>query len=165
VGAAVAVGIGFSFAGAATPEPRQLSDPSAFADPSRPSEPRDTGIGERLLLVFGGSFATKEEARGANARYRKTFGELQGYYVVPVAAYAGLREVAGGEWALVSAFRTRAGAEDFAAFARSLDVPAEIIGPFISEGGPYAGLGQEAAPDGRGPLEHALSAEQQAALT
>ena len=84
----------------------------------------------------------------------------------PSTAYLGLPAALGsdGSYVLASAFRTRAGAEEFAALAASAGVPARIVGPVISLGGPYAGLGQEADPSGQGPLLHALSPEEQAAL-
>ena len=69
-----------------------------------------------------------------------------------------------GNFVLASAFRTRDGAQEFASLAISASVPARIVGPVVSLGGPYAGLGQESDPSGQGPLLHALSPEEQAAL-
>jgi hypothetical protein len=138
--------------------------PPALHDPSVPQVPADTGVGERLLLVVGGAYPTQQQADAANAQL--SFGDIQGYYVVPATAYLGLSAAIGsdGSFVLASAFRTRAGAEEFAALAASAGVPARIVGPVTSLGGPYAGLGQEADPNGLGPLLHALSPEEQAAL-
>ncbi len=113
----------------------------------------DTGAGELLVLVVGGVFDTRAQAEAANARM--TLGELQGYYVVPVAQFQGFRQQVGdpGGFALVSAFRTEEGAREFAEAMRSAGHPAEILPERVrSLGGVYAGLGQEAAPDGSGPL-------------
>jgi hypothetical protein len=142
----------------------QPAGPPALYDASVPGAPLDTGVGERLLLVVGGSYATQEEADAANARF--TIGDLQGFYVIPATAYLGLSEAVGaaGSYVLASAFRTREGADEFAALAGSAGVPARIVGPVTSLGGPFAGLGQESDPSGQGPLLHALSPQEQAAL-
>lgn len=130
---------------------RALEPPSA---PPVPAEiPRDPGAGELLRVVVGGVYATRAEAAAAGERL--AFGDLQGYYVVPVAQFGGLREQVGGagEFALVSAFRTEAGALAFVDLARGFGVPADLLPAAVrSLGGVYAGLGQEAAPDGSGPL-------------
>ena len=133
-------------------------------DPSVPQIPADSGVGERLLLVVGGAYPTEQQADTANAQL--SFGDIQGYYVVPSTAFLGLPAALGGDgsYVLASAFRTRAGADEFAALAASAGVPARIVGPVTSLGGPYAGLGQESDPTGQGPLLHALSPEEQAAL-
>ena len=149
--------VGFGYAAPGAP-----SKPPAASDPTVPAAPRDTGVGERLLLVVGGQYATRAQAEAAAAAM--SLGELQGYYVVPVTAYLGLREALGaGEagWALVSAFRTREGAEQFASLASSVGIPARLAGPFVSMGGPFAGLGQETDPAGNGPLARALTAAEQ----
>jgi hypothetical protein len=71
-----------------------------------PALPADTGAGELLIAVVGGVFPSRQEAQSANEAL--AFGDLQGYYVVPVAQFQGLRQGVGepGEFALVSAFRT-----------------------------------------------------------
>lgn len=115
---------------------------------------RDTGPGEYLLLVVGGVYDTEAAAEAGSAQM--TFGDVQGYYVVPTAQFQDLRRrlARPGEWALVSAFRTELGAQEFARLAREVfGVPSAIVsGRVMSLGGVYAGLGQEAAPDGAGPL-------------
>ena len=56
-------------------------------------------------------------------------------------------------FALVSAFRTQEGAEEFVTLAASFGHPATVLPERVrSLGGLYAGLGLEAAPDGSGPL-------------
>ena len=83
------------------------------------------------------------------------FGDLQGYFVVPVAQFQGFRQQVGepGDFALVSAFRTDEGAQAFADLAASFGNAATILPERVrSLGGLYAGLGQEADPDGTGPL-------------
>ena len=168
---AVVIGLGFGGAvgvGSAAFADRSsmgLPGPPARYNPAVPSMPRDNGVGERLLMVVGGAYATQAEAEEANALTQQAFGDVQGYYVVSVDSYLGLRDaVPAGDWALVSAFRTRAGAEEFAAAAQSVGTGAEVVGPVVSLGGPYAGLGQEEDPGGQGPLMHPLPLREQAAL-
>ncbi len=131
--------------------------PPAALDVDVPSEPFDMGVGEGVLLVVGGVFDGRREADGANAAL--SFGELQGYYVAPVAQFRGLAEVLGasrGDFALVSAFRTVEGAREFAELAAAAGAPALVTPRLENRGGEYVGLGQEAAPDGRGPLRGPL---------
>jgi hypothetical protein len=121
--------------------------------PFGPRMPHDAGAGELLIVVVGGVFETREEAEAANQEM--VFGDVQGYYVVPVAQFQGFQQGAGeaGEFALVSAFRTEEGAQEFADLALSFGYPATILPERVrSLGGVYAGLGQEAHPDGSGPL-------------
>lgn len=121
--------------------------------PIGPEMAPDTGAGEMLVVVLGGVHATRAEAEAAADAMR--FADLQGYYVVPVAQFQGFREQLGapGDHALVSVFRTQEGAQEFAEFAHALGYPADILPDRVrSLGGLFAGLGQEAAPDGGGPL-------------
>ncbi len=121
--------------------------------PVGPAAPADMGKGEMLILVVGGVYGSREEALAANDAM--SFGDLQGYYVVPVAAFQGLREQLGapGDWALVSAFRTEQGAREFAELAGVMGHPATVLPNRVqSLGLVFAGLGQEARPDGSGPL-------------
>lgn len=116
-----------------------------------PTIPRDAGAGESLWVVFGGAYPTRAEASEAAAAI--SFGDLQGYYVVPVGQFQGLDQQVGQGFALVSAFRTEAGAREFVALAEGFGAPARLLdGTVRSLGGAYAGLGQEASPDGSGPL-------------
>ena len=134
----------------------RLSGPPAVGDPDVPAQPKDLGTGETLIVVVGGVYSSREAAEAANRDL--LFGDVQGYYVVPVDQFRGLRGALGadGDWVLASAFRTSLGAEDFAAFARAVGAPARIVAGVVSEGGLYAGLGQEEDPDGSGPLTHPL---------
>ena len=122
----------------------------------RPVDPAlapDNGAGELLIAVVGGVFPSRQEAEAANEAL--VFGDLQGYYVVPVAQFQGFRQQTGepGDFALVSAFRTEEGAWAFADLAASFGNAATILPERVrSLGGLYAGLGQEADPDGTGPL-------------
>ena len=122
----------------------------------RPVDPAlapDNGAGELLIAVVGGVFPSRQEAEAANEAL--VFGDLQGYYVVPVAQFQGFRQQTGepGDFALVSAFRTEEGAGAFADLAASFGNAATILPERVrSLGGLYAGLGQEADPDGTGPL-------------
>ncbi len=123
------------------------------ARPVGPALAPDTGAGELLIAVVGGVFASREEAEAANETL--VFGDLQGYYVVPVAQFQGFRQQVGepGDFALVSAFRTEEGAREFADLAASFGNAGAILPERVrSLGGLYAGLGQEADPDGTGPL-------------
>lgn len=118
-----------------------------------PANPIDMGTGEKLVLVVGGVFPTTAEAQAAAGRM--AFGELQGYYVAPVAQFIGLAEAVAAkrsDHVLVSAFRTEAGAAEFAQLALAAGAPALVTPRLENLGGVYVGLGQEAAPDGSGPL-------------
>jgi len=146
VGVTASVGL---IAGAAGRAPARLPNGRSVG----PMVPADTGAGELLLAVVGGVFSSRQEAEAANAAL--AFGDLQGYYVVPVAQFQGFRQEVGepGEFALVSAFRTNEGAQAFAELAAMLGIEATILPERVrSLGGLYAGLGQEASPDGTGPL-------------
>jgi len=113
----------------------------------------DNGAGELLIAVVGGVFPSRQEAEAANETL--VFGDLQGYYVVPVAQFQGFRQQVGepGDFALVTAFRTEEGAMAFADLAATFGNTATILPERVrSLGGLYAGLGQEADPDGTGPL-------------
>ena len=124
-----------------------------YDPPVRPEMAPDTGAGEMLLVVLGAVYPTRAEAEAANAQM--AFADVAGYYVVPVAQFQGFKEQIGspGDFALVSVFRTDEGAQEFAAFAQLLGYPATILSNRVrSLGGLYAGLGQEANPDGSGPL-------------
>lgn len=124
--------------------------------PIGPVIPRDTGAGEMLLVVVGGVFDSRSEAEAANAEL--SFGDVQGFYVVPVAQFQGFREQLGAigrpdDFALVSVFRTEAGAQEFMELAASHGHDVTLLPERVrSLGGVYAGLGQEPAPDGSGPL-------------
>jgi hypothetical protein len=121
--------------------------------PNGPAVPADTGAGELLLVVLGGVYPTRAEA--VVAADGMVFGDVQGYYVAPVGQFQGFQQQAGlpGDFALVSVFRTQEGAEAFAEVARGYGHPATILPERVrSLGGVYAGLGQEANPDGSGPL-------------
>jgi hypothetical protein len=127
--------------------------PGPNPPPVGPTVPQDTGAGEMLVAVLGRTFPSRAEAEAANAAMN--FGDVQGYYVVPLAQFQGFREQLGtpGDFALVSVFRTDVGAQEFAAFAQSFGNPATILPNRVrSLGGVFAGLGQEAAPGGKGPL-------------
>jgi hypothetical protein len=138
-----------------------LTSEQLYGPPIGPRMSHDTGAGELLVVVVGGVFETREEAEAANQEM--VFGDVQGYYVVPVAQFQGFRKGAGeaGEFALVSAFRTEQGAQEFVDLAASFGYPAAILPERVrSLGGVYAGLGQEAHPDGSrpllGPIEESL---------
>lgn len=129
------------------------TEPAPDAPGIGPTMSEDSGAGELLVVVLGGVFRTRAEAKAAADQM--SFGDVQGYYVVPVAQFQGFEEQlpATGDHALVSAFRTEAGAEEFAGFADAMGFPAQILERRVrSLGGLYAGLGQESAPDGSGPL-------------
>ena len=121
--------------------------------PIGPALAPDTGAGELLIAVIGGVFPSRQEAEAANASL--VFGDLQGYYVVPVAQFQGFKQDVGepGDFSLVSVFRTEEGANAFAELAATFGNEATILPERVrSIGGLYAGLGQEANPDGSGPL-------------
>jgi hypothetical protein len=121
--------------------------------PIGPRMGEDLGVGEYLLAVVGGVYATPEEAQAASDAM--ALGELQGYYVVPVEQFEGLGAQLGVPtgFALVSVFRSDEGAEEFATFMRGVGAPATVLAERVmSFGGVYAGLGQEPNPQGTGAL-------------
>jgi hypothetical protein len=127
--------------------------PQVVAPPVPSVVPPDTGAGEMLLVVVGGVYPSRAEADAAAASMR--FGDVQGYYVAPVAQFQGFRQQVGepGDFALVSAFRTQEGADAFVEFAQIQGNPAFLLPERVrSLGGVYVGLGQEENPDGSGPL-------------
>jgi hypothetical protein len=137
----------FAVAGLGAPGPTP-PDPRIGPEP-----PLDTGAGEMLLVVLGGVYPTRADAEAAEDAM--PFGDVAGYYVVPVAQFQGFREELGqpGDFALVSVFRTELGAQEFVDLAASFGYPATILPNRVrSLGGLYAGLGQEENPDGSGPL-------------
>jgi hypothetical protein len=149
VAASLTAGVVFA-AAAFTAPPPNIPDPNVGPNP-----PLDTGAGELLLVVLGGVYPSRADAEAANAQM--TFGDVAGYYVVPVAQFQGFREQVGspGDFALVSVFRTAEGAQEFIGLANSFGYPAMLLDSRVrSLGGLYAGLGQEPAPDGSGPLLH-----------
>jgi hypothetical protein len=114
---------------------------------------KDLGEGERILLVVGGSFPTREAAELANEGI--LFGDLQGYYVAQTDQFAGLRDFLGtaaDDFVLVTAFRTVVGAQEFLMLADAAEAPATLTPRFRNRGYEYVGLGQESHPDGSGPL-------------
>jgi len=124
-----------------------------YGRPIGPAMASDTGAGELLVAVIGGVFDDRREAEAANEAM--SFGDLQGYYVVPVAQFQGFKQQVGepGEFGLVSVFRTEEGANAFVELAAAFGNEATILPERVrSLGGLYAGLGQEANPDGSGPL-------------
>lgn len=124
-----------------------------YGPPIGPALTPDTGAGEMLFVVVGGVFPSRKEAEVANAQ--RPFGDLQGYYVVPVAQFQGFSQEFGkpGDFALVSAFRTEEGAKGFVDLAATFGYDAVILPDrVLSLGGLYAGLGQEPNPNGTGPL-------------
>ncbi len=125
-----------------------------------PQMQRDRGAGEVLLAVVGGVYETRQEAEAANAAL--DFGDVQGYYVVPVDQFGGFAEQVGasaGSYALVSVFRTDAGASSFVEFAKARQQPAWLVSQRVqSFGGAYAGLGQEPNLQGTGPLTSPIAA-------
>ena len=127
--------------------------PRPYGRPIGPEIAQDTGAGELLLVVVGGVYGTRMEAEEANAA--KPFGDLQGFYVVPVGQFQGFEQLAGdpGDFALVSVFRTQEGAQAFVDLAAGFGYAATLLPQRVrSLGGLYAGLGQEENPDGSGPL-------------
>jgi hypothetical protein len=127
--------------------------PPALRDASVPRLAEDRGARERLLLVVGGSFTTRAEAELANEAIR--IGDLQGFYVAPTDQFVGLDRALGeaeAEFVLVSAFRTGRGATEFLDLVRSAGAAGFITPRLQNLGFEYVGLGQEADPDGSGPL-------------
>jgi hypothetical protein len=125
----------------------------AESDPAVPRLEQDRGVGERLLLVVGGTFPTREAAEAANDQL--SFGDVQGFYVAATDQFVGLEEVLGeaaDEYVLVSAFRTGRGAREFLDLTTAVGASAFVTPRLQNRGFEYVGLGQEPDPDGIGPL-------------
>jgi len=153
VAAIVALGATGVVGAVAASGPGRQPVPPALRDASAPKLAEDRGEGERLLLVVGGSFATRAEAERANQTIR--IADLQGFYVAPTDQFVGLDRVLGeadAEFVLVSAFRTGRGAREFLDLAQSAGAAGFITPRLQNLGFEYVGLGQEANPDGSGPL-------------
>jgi hypothetical protein len=153
VAMAVAAAVGAAISAEAGSGPGRLLGPPGLQEPGVPRLEHDRGAGERLLLVVGGAFPTREAAEAANAEI--SLGELQGFYVALTDQFVGLDRVLGGatdEYVLVSAFRTGNGARDFLDLVRTAGAPAFVTPRLQNLGFEYVGLGQEADPDGTGPL-------------
>ena len=153
--AVVAAAAGAALGGVAANgnEAPRRAGPPALSDPSVRSEPYDMGVGEEVYLVVAGTFGTRRAAETANRAI--VIGDLQGFYVASTDQFVGLSASLGapaGQYALVSAFRTEDGAKEFQALAQSAGAPAILVSPKENLGTEYVGLGQEAAPDGSGPL-------------
>jgi hypothetical protein len=149
----VALAAGSAVATTALSRSARRMGPPALKDASVPQTDADLGSGERLLLVVGGSFATRDEAETANARIR--IGDLQGFYVAPTDQFEGLDEVIGDptkEFVLASAFRTSQGAREFLDLVQTGGYPAFITPRLENLGDQYIGLGQETDPNGGGRL-------------
>lgn len=135
------------------------------------------GRGESLILVVGGIYPTKDQAVAAVAASNR--GELQGFYLASsndfrltgryavaspsggqprlvwrAAAPGAGRGLPGDRWMALSAFRTRAGAQQFLGWAQSAlpGTVARTVQAVRTAGSTPIGLGQEADPDGSGPL-------------
>jgi hypothetical protein len=149
----VALAAGSAVATAALSHSARQIGPPALRDASVPQTDADLGRGEQLLLVVGGSFATREEAEAANARIR--IGDLQGLYVARTDQFTGLDQVIGDptkEYVLASAFRTAQGAREFLDLIQMGGYPAFITPRLENLGDQYVGLGQETDPNGGGRL-------------
>ena len=149
IGVAIGVAVGLAVVAVVG---RTAPERFPYGRPIGPVMTPDSGAGELLVVVEGGVYATRAEAEAANEAM--PFLDLEGYYVVPVSQFQGFTEqTKPGDFALVSVFRTDEGAREFADLAASLGYPATILPDRVrSLGGLYAGLGQEANPDGSGPL-------------
>lgn len=161
----------------ASPMPAGTPTPADSATPvATPTEPNDEislsdlGIGETLLIVVGAAHETQAEAEAAAL----SFGDMQGFYVDVTDNYRLLDvcaepargpgldddgQLGTGQWLELSAFRTWDGAMDWMEMVEMSegygfgDAYAEAAIYLVEKtGGPYVGLGQEAHPDGSGPL-------------
>jgi hypothetical protein len=156
IGLAALAGVGIAAVAVAEDEPMPpVSGPvnPTLADQGVVWHGNDLGKGERVLLVLAGSFQSQEAAEDANAGI--AFGDLQGYYVAKTDQFAGLRSFLGPlakDHVLVTAFRTEQGANEFLELAAAAGAPAQLTPRLSNSGDVYVGLGQEAHPDGTGPL-------------
>lgn len=110
----------------------------------------DIGTGERLALVIADEYQTEAAAEAANADI--TIADMAGFYVAPTGSFEGMTP---GRWLVLTAFRTLAGALEFQELTSAADVTTRIaVAGYTGTG--YVGLGQEANPDGSGPLQGPL---------
>ncbi|MGH2628772.1 MAG: hypothetical protein ACRDHY_19205 [Anaerolineales bacterium] len=141
-----------------------------------------TGVGEPLIMVVAGSFDSAELASAAGARMsfgefqgfyvdEAKHYEVIGFYrrqnplfivdqgrrlrqeAVLEAVSGSLPRLEPGTWLLLTAFRTKRGAEEFIDLAASRDIGELDVVQVIKRGGTYVGLGQEPHPDGTGALQ------------
>lgn len=126
------------------------------ADATRPvsgdtNATSNIGTGERLLLVIASEHATRPQAEAAAAAI--VLGDLQGFVVAPTADFEGMTP---GRWLVLSAFRTAAGAAEFEALLATAGYAPRRREIAVYRGSDWIGLGQEARPDGTGPLNGPL---------
>jgi hypothetical protein len=148
---AVTAGLAIGVAGASRPD--RLPEPPALRDPTVPRTNEDLGLGEELLLVVGGAFATRQEAEAMNEQI--AIGDLQGFYVAEAGQFDGLDQVLGDsslKYVLLSAFRTSKGARDFLDLVQTAGHSAFVTPRLRNVGTAYVGLGQEEDPSGKGRL-------------
>ena len=90
--AGLAAGV-MASAGVLAAAARPAPSPQPYGRPIGPAMASDTGAGELLIAVVGGVFDDRREAEAANEAM--SFGDLQGYFVVPVAQFQGFRQGVG----------------------------------------------------------------------
>lgn len=155
----------------ALPPDRTPTTTVALASPDA-SKPDGEGVGETVIIVVGDAFASHSEA--AAAADEPLFGDVQGFYVdvsdnyrlldicrgseprPPLLADSALLS---GQWLLLTAFRTTAGAAEFVEQLQATQFAEAEVYLVEKLGGPDVGLGQEPHPDGGGPLLSPLDVE------
>jgi hypothetical protein len=135
--------------------PGAAAGPEALNDPEA-RQPMDRGVGERVLLVVGGVYPTESAATQAAEEF--SLGDLQGYYVLPVSQFDGLREQLSdpGSWVVATGFRTDRGASEFLELVSANGVPGFVTERVRNLGPRFFGLGQESNPEGTGPQVGAI---------
>ena len=157
-----------------TAAPSVVVSPSGGTSPA--ADPR-LGINEPLIVILAaGPFATREEAE--IAAEERSLGDVQGFYVDEARHYRQLARYDIEDdslrwigdpgpfvrfptqgWLVLTGFRTRAGAESLMPRVNAAELEVEAW-QVLKRGGEYIGLGQEAHPDGSGPLEGPLPDQQ-----
>ncbi|HVL90331.1 MAG TPA: hypothetical protein VM841_08870 [Actinomycetota bacterium] len=123
-------------------------NPTAAESAARP----DIGTGERLLLVIAGEYATRAQADAAAAGI--VLGDLQGFVVAATSDFEGMTP---GRYLVMSAFRTAQGAAEFEELVTMAGYGPMRRAVAVYRGSSWIGLGQEASPDGSGPLRGPLA--------
>lgn len=135
-----------------------------------------TGMGETLVVVIGGFFASAGETEAWIAD--DGFGELQSFHAVAVNEFViqgqyesssvegtydlaypepgATTDMRGKTHMAVTAFRTKAGAEEYLLLASANGMDRLLVVRAMKVGTAEVGLGQEAHPDGSGSLDRPL---------
>ena len=97
--------------------------------------------------MIAGEYATRAQADAAAAGI--VLGDLQGFVVAATSDFEGMTP---GRYLVMSAFRTAQGAAEFEELVTMAGYGPMRRAVAVYRGSSWIGLGQEASPDGSGPL-------------